>query len=271
MEDTEVVEAVSTITNPNPNNIPIPPNISLTAPVAMLDGNIDYTLNISPYEPDTEYNVVYIIDTSSSIEPPELQTIKNAYTDLTNFYINEGIAENINFGVVSFDIIPNAVEVPDPSDRANYGFYPDSSGDINLTADEALSAIDSLVTAKRAGTRYYDGLNRADQFLLNSPKNPFFTTGIGYFFTDNQNISDRFDMLTKARDVRELANLQSIALVPDVNDPNLPGSVFGRDVNWIDSTNQGAFIDNLSNLPTELLQSDLADDVAQGNIRFKSI
>ena len=78
-------------------------------------------------------------------------------------------------------------------------------------------------------------------------------------------------MLTKARDVRELANLQSIALVPDVNDPNLPGSVFGRDVNWIDSTNQGAFIDNLSNLPTELLQSDLADDVAQGNIRFKSI
>ena len=69
----------------------------------MLDGDIDFTLNISPYEPDTNYNVVYIIDTSVSIDAVELQTIKDAYTDLTNFYVDEGIADNINFGVVSYD------------------------------------------------------------------------------------------------------------------------------------------------------------------------
>ena len=85
VEVTEVVQAADTTANPNPNNINIPPTISLTAPVSMLDGDLEYTLNISPYEPATEYNVVYIIDTSISIEPSELQVIKTAYTDLTNF------------------------------------------------------------------------------------------------------------------------------------------------------------------------------------------
>ena len=104
----------------------------------MLDGDIDYTLHISPYQPDTQYNVVYVIDTSVSIDSAELQTMKNAYTDLTNFFVNQGIAENINFGVVSFDVLPNAF------DRDNYGFYPNSNGSLNLTADEAVEAIDSV-------------------------------------------------------------------------------------------------------------------------------
>jgi len=199
----------------------------------------------------TEYNVVYIIDTSISIEPSELQTIKTAYTDLTNFYINEGIAENINFGITSFD---------------TSGRFHTNTGNINLTGNEAITALQGLTIGSLAGTRYYEGLNRADTFLLNSPKNPFDTTGIGYFFTDGQNSGDRFDVLTKARDVRELANLQAIALVPDVNDPNLPSSIYGRDINWIDSANQGTFIDSISNLPAELLKSDLADSVESVNI-----
>ena len=225
----------------------------------MLDGDIDYTLSISPYESDTQYNVVYIIDTSVSIDATELQTMKNAYSDLTNFFVDEGIAEQMNFGVVSFDVLPNVL------DRANYGFYPNQEGGLNLTADEAISAIESLTTAYRAGTRYFDGLNKADIFLDNSTYDQNFTTNIGYFFTDGQNSGDRLDMMQKARDVRGLANLQAIGLVPDLNDPNLQDSLLYRDVNWIDS-NQGVFIDNFSDLPTELLKSDLADDVASVNI-----
>ena len=150
VETTEYIEVQSTIANPNPNDPPTPPTISLTAPVAMLDGDVDYTLNILPYEPDTEYNVVYVIDTSISIDAVELQTIKDAYTDLTNFYINEGIAENINFGVVSFD--------------SSGRFHTGSSGGRNLTADEAITALQDLTIDTRIGTRYFDGLNQADQF-----------------------------------------------------------------------------------------------------------
>ena len=263
VKDTETVEATSTLANPNPNDPPTPPYVSLTAPVAMLDGNVDYTLNISPYQPDTQYNVVYVIDTSVSIDATELQTIKNAYTDLTNYYIDLGIAENINFGVVSFDVLPNAL------DRPNYGFYPDSNGDINLTADEALVAIDSLVTTQRAGTRYYDGLDKAETFLLNSTYNPFQTTSIGYFFTDGQNSGDRLDMLYKAIDVRGLANFQAIGYYSNLN--TLTSSSFEiRDVNWIDS-NQGVFIDNINDLSTELLKSDLIDDVASVNILLDGV
>ena len=250
IETTEYVEVSSTIANPNPNDPPTPPTISLTAPVAMLDGDVDYTLNILPYEPDTQYNVVYVIDTSISIDAVELQTIQDAYTDLTNFYINEGIAENINFGVVSFD--------------SSGRFHTGSSGGRNLTADEAITALQDLTIDTRIGTRYFDGLNQADRFLLNSPYNPFNTTGMGYFFTDGQNSGDRFDMLLKARDARELANFQAIAYYSDL-DTLSSNSLKIRDINWIDS-NQGVFLDDISDLPTELLKSDLADDLELVNI-----
>ena len=247
VEATEFIGAIDTTPSPNPNDPPTPPNVTVSAPVAMLDGDVDYTLNISPYELDTEYNnVVYIIDTSSSIDSVELQTIKDAYTDLTNFYIDEGIAENINFGVVSFD--------------SSGRFHTGSGGDRDLTADEALVALQNLTTDTGIGTRYFDGLNQADQFLLNSRYNPFTTTGIGYFFTDGQNSGDRLDMLLKARDVRELANVQAFGF-----DPTDAFPLMERDINWIDS-NQGVIFDNIGNFSSELLKSGLANDVAEVNI-----
>ncbi len=245
-EDTETVQATDTTANPNPNDPPTPPYVSLTAPVAMLDGDVDYTLNISPYKPDIQHNVVYIIDTSSSIDAVELQTMKDAYTNLTNYFVAQGIAENTNFGVVSFD--------------SQARFSLDSGGSQNLTADEALAAIQSLTTDTGIGTKYFDGLNKADQFLLNSTFNPFFTTGIGYFVSDGQNSSDRLDMLLKARDVRELANVQAFGL-----DPNNAFPLMARDINWIDS-NQGVMLDSFSKLSTELNKSGLANQVAQVNI-----
>jgi RTX calcium-binding nonapeptide repeat (4 copies) len=102
VKDIEAVRAIDNTVSPNPNDPPTPPNVTITAPVAMLDGNVDYTLNISPYKPDTQYNISYILDTSASMDSGELQQAKNAYTDLTNYFINSGLAENINFGVVKF-------------------------------------------------------------------------------------------------------------------------------------------------------------------------
>lgn len=216
----------------------------------MLDGDIDFTLNISPYEPATEYNVVYVIDTSISIDPVELQTIKAAYTDLTNFYVDEGIAENINFGVVSYD----------SSGRT----YTNASSDQNLSADEALAALQNLTIDTRIGTRYYEDLNRAEQFLSNSTHNSSTTTGIGYFFTDGRNSGDRFDLLFKAKDARESANFQAIGYFPEL-DTFTSDSLEVRDTNWIDS-NQGVLIDDLSTLSTEILKSDLAGSVELVNI-----
>ncbi len=254
VEDTEFVEVTSTAANPNPNDPPTPPYVSLTTPVDMLDGDIEYTVNISPYEADTEYNIVYVIDTSDSIgfEDPNrlrLQTIQNAYTDLTNYYIDQGIAENINFGVVSYD---------------TSGRLHTVDGDQNLNANEALTVLQNLTVNTLSGTRYYDGLDKAEEFLLDSPKNTSETTSIGYFFTDGQNSGDRLDMLLKAKDVRELANFQAIGYFSDLSTLTSDSRKI-KDVNWIDS-NQGVFIDNLNDLSPELLKSDLADDVVQVNI-----
>jgi V8-like Glu-specific endopeptidase len=135
--ETETVKAVDTTPSPNTNDLPTPPYVSLTAPVAMLDGNVDFTLNISPYKPNTEYNISYILDTSASMDSGELLKAKNAYTDLTNYFINSGLAENINFGVVKFS--------------RNATLYK------NLTAEQAISTIQGLTSSPAIeGTEYDD-------------------------------------------------------------------------------------------------------------------
>ncbi len=55
--------------------------------------SIDYTLNISPLKPDLQYNIVYIIDTSTSMYTVELQTVKDAYADLTNYFVDNELGE----------------------------------------------------------------------------------------------------------------------------------------------------------------------------------
>lgn len=131
----------------------------------MLDGNIDYTLNISPYKPDTQYNISYILDTSASMDVGELQKAKDAYTDLTNYFIDNGLAENINFGVVKF------------SRNATPYF--------NLTASEAISTIQSLTSSPASeGTEYDNALYQGFNFLSQSPLDALNTTNIAYFVSD---------------------------------------------------------------------------------------
>ena len=239
-------------TNPNPfSNDPVtPPNLSITAPISMLDGDVDYTLNISPYKPDTEYNIAYIIDTSLSVDSEEFQVVKDAYIDLTNYFIEQELAENINFGVISFD--------------KQAAIQLDSHNERSLTASEAITAIESLTTATSIGTDYeaglWQGVNLLNSSSLqpSSPNNPDGATSISYFFSDGQSSSDRFNMLNTAKLLRKYSNVQAFGL-SHLN-PN-----FARNLNFIDS-NEGVIIDDNSQLATEIIKSGLEGSVAGVNI-----
>ena len=257
VEDTEFVQVASTIANPNPEDPPTPPNVTLSAPVAMLDGNVDYTVNISPYQPNTQYNVVYIIDTSASMDAVELQAVKNAYTDLTNYYVDSELAENINFGVVSFG--PDATK------------HTDSSGSQNLTADEAISVIQGLTATTAIGTNYTEALYQGFNFLASSPirtktsSNPGGATSISYFFSDGQHVDSPSNFTTRqteSKRLRRFSNVQAFGL--DDNPMDFSG-VQQNELDFVDS-NDGVIFSGASNFSSELLKSGLAGDVESVNI-----
>jgi Ca2+-binding RTX toxin-like protein len=253
--DTETVRATDNTVNLN--DPPTPPYVSLTAPVAMLDGNVDYTLNISPYKPNTQYNIAYIIDTSDDLTVPELDQVKSAYTNLTNYFINNGLAENINFGVVSV--------------YTQASIKLDAQGDRNLTGEEAISAINSLTPqsfSNTDGTNYKAGLEQGINFLDTSPlkpsssSNPGGTTNISYFFAEGGNLSSRSIMQTTAVTLRQKSNVQAFGF------PNINPTV-ERDISFIDS-NAGVIMNSHADLSTELGKSGLAgiDTVLYSNIAY---
>jgi|GEM_PF-2451261 len=116
------------------------PHISLAAPVAMLDGDVEYTFNISPFELNSQYNIVYIFDRSkSTASSAALQTTKDAYTDLTNYLVDNNLAENINFSLVSFSRYATIQE--------------------NLSANEIIAAIGNTTSeTQNVGTAYRDAM-----------------------------------------------------------------------------------------------------------------
>ncbi len=243
VEEAESEQSIDTTANPNPNDLPTPPHVSLTAPVAMLDGDVDFTLNISPYKPDTQYNISYIFDTSASMDAVELQQAKDAYTDLTNYFIDNEIAENINFGVVQFS--RNAIPY------------------FNLTADQAISTIQSLTTAPASeGTKYNDALYQGFNFLSQSPKNALNTTNIAYFVSDGRsqtNFSDPNDVsyVYDAQTLRRFSNVQAFGIDDGTNSA---GGVTQSQLNFVDSNN-GVIIGDASNLSAALNKSGLAGNV----------
>ena len=178
----------------------------------------------------------------------ELQQAKDAYTDLTNYYIDNGLAENINFGVVQF------------SRNATPYF--------NLSANEAISTIQSLTTAPASeGTKYNDGLYQGFNFLSQSPLNALNTTNIAYFVADGKSQTNFFDpndtsYVFDAQLLRNFANVQAFG-IDDGN--NAAGAVTQSQLNFVDS-NEGLIVGDAMNLSTELLKSGLASDVESVNI-----
>ena len=136
-------EAPSTSTNFFDPGIPI--QLGLTMPVSMIDGDAEYTVNISPFETNPQYNIAFIIDTSDSmnVDPTEFQNVKDAYTNLINYFKNNDIADDTNFGVVSFS--------------KNATLYAD------LTADEAINTIQGLTTASPIEGTHTKSINVGDR------------------------------------------------------------------------------------------------------------
>ena len=249
IKTTEYTEATDTTPSPNPNDLPTPPNVTLSAPVAMLDGDVDYTLNISPYQPNTEYNISYIIDTSASMDAGELQQAKDAYIDLTQYFIDNEIAENINFGVIQFS-------------RYATPYF-------NLTASEAISTIEGLTASTNAiaGTKYNDALYQGMNFLSQSAKDALNTTNIAYFVSDGRsrtNFYDPYDQpyVYDAMNLRRFANVQAFGIDDGTNSA---GGVTQSQLNFVDS-NEGLIVGDASNLSSQLLKSGLANKVQSVNI-----
>ena len=232
------------------------PHVSLTAPVAMLDGDVDFTLNISPFEQNSEYNVVYIFDRSSSTNSSAaLQTTKDAYRDLTNYFIDTDIAENINFSLVSFSRYATIQE--------------------NLSANEIIAAIENTTSeTQNVGTAYRDALTKADQFFANSALNRDNTTNLAYFVSDGRsypngsNYNDPYakSYHSKAIDLQEFAYVQAFGLDIPLNDGRANDNpAVASQINYVDS-NGGVIVTEASELTTEISQSGLAGDVQEINI-----
>ncbi len=225
-----------------------PPHVSLTAPISMLDGDIDYSLNISPYKPDTQYNISYILDTSGSMDAEELQTAKDAYIDLINYYIDTGVAENSNFSVISFSRFANPY--------------------FNLTAEQAISIIQSLTTAPTSeGTKYNDALHQGLNFLSQSPLDLLNTSNIAYFVTDGKSQTNFFDPsdVSYHQDAQNLRRFSHVQAFGINEEPNEPGAVTSGQLNFVDS-NDGVLVSDIANLSDELNKSGLATDVSEVKI-----
>ncbi|MGL5941796.1 MAG: hypothetical protein ACRC2S_15720 [Waterburya sp.] len=250
--ETETKQATDTTASPNPNDPLTPPYVSLTMPVEMLDGNVDYTLNISPYKPDTQYNIIYIIDTPLSMSVVELQAAKDAYVDLTNYFIDNGLAEDINFGVVSFG--SSAV------------IQKDSTGSQNLTANEAISAIRGLTTDNFIGTDYSEAFYQGVNFLTgsplgtSSPLNPGGTTSISYFFSDQRSYLNSYNRQDESKRLRRYSNVQAFGWDENLNNPSLADLVMKSEIDFADS-NDGVMMSSIADLSTELQKSGLAGKV----------
>jgi Ca2+-binding RTX toxin-like protein len=210
------------------NNGQLFASVSLTLPTFMLDGDADYTLNLSSVQ-GTQYNFVYIIDVSGSMGGTPLEQAKNAYISLTNSLIDSGIADISRFAVISF---------------SNSAF---STGAISPT--QVITTIQGL--SADGGTAFSDALGKAYQFLQALPEGG---TNLVYFLSDGV-AGDNFSSNASA--------LQSIA---DVRAYGIGDEIDFDQLNIVDS-DDAVFLSNASGLSAEFNNSGFsADDILSINI-----
>lgn len=135
--------------------------ISITSPVWMLDGDIEYTFTIGSPQ-SILYNFVYIIDTSSSVRGNAFKAAKDAYVGLTQFLVTSGIANRSRFSIIPFSNSASASGV--------------------VTASQAISIIQGLNAF--GGTNFNAALGKAAEFLSELPDTESGTSNIAYFLSD---------------------------------------------------------------------------------------
>jgi hypothetical protein len=95
-------------------------SLSITAPTYTSDGDGEYTVNIAAVEPDLEYNIAYMIDVSLSMTAAELQATKDAYIELTNFFVSQGVAESSTFAIIPYNGSASLYLSSNPSQVIDY-------------------------------------------------------------------------------------------------------------------------------------------------------
>ena len=156
---------------------------SLTMPVYMYDGDVEYTVTISSAGQGIQFNFAYIIDVSGSMDSivastgrTQLQEAQDAYIALTNFIIESEIASASQFAVIPFS-----------SGASPLG---------PLSPTETIAEIEGLTAG--GGTNFGPALNEAIDFFSGLPAG---ATNIAYFLSDGQG-SGASDDLQAFADVR---------------------------------------------------------------------
>ncbi|MGL5875135.1 MAG: Calx-beta domain-containing protein, partial [Xenococcaceae cyanobacterium] len=225
---------------PNPNDKNEFGVESLKIATSMLDGNVNYKFNFSAIPLDTQYNIAFIIDTSASMDATELQQAKDAYINLANHFINNGLADVSNFAVISFS-----------KNATSYA---------NLTATQAISTIQGLTATTGLGTQYNDALYKGLNFFTSSPLKG--ATNLAYFASDGKSVAyDHYDPWTgeflyqdptyhqDAKNLRSVANVQAFGLY----DSSDSGTVIQSQLDFVDSDHAVT----LSNAPGSTAASQL--------------
>ncbi|MEM9276142.1 MAG: Calx-beta domain-containing protein [Cyanobacteria bacterium P01_F01_bin.143] len=226
----------------NPNDLHAANYLGFTSPISMLDRDIEPTVHYSLVPPGEPYNIAFIIDTSASMSVEELAEVKDAYINLTNYFIDNEIAENSNFAVINFS--RNAVLQP------------------NLTAEEAITAIQGLTpsTNPLEGTEYNDALFNAQLFFLQSPLDIGKENNIAFFSSDGKAHNNsgplyHFDAIA----LRNIANVQAFGIDDGTNPA---GAVTESQLNFVDSDN-GLILSDASELTEAFGKSGLIDNIEE--------
>jgi Ca2+-binding RTX toxin-like protein/uncharacterized protein YegL/V8-like Glu-specific endopeptidase len=133
---------------------------SIEIPAFSWDGDVDYTLTLGLQDSGL-FNIAYIVDSSGSMSGTNIAETRDAYRSLTQFLIDEGIAEDSNFAVVDFDSSARLFA--------------------NLTAAQATATVDGL--AAGGGTSFGPALTTAEGWF-ESLGNVGNVTNVAYFLSD---------------------------------------------------------------------------------------
>ncbi|MGL5832323.1 MAG: malectin domain-containing carbohydrate-binding protein [Waterburya sp.] len=242
-ESSEVTQE-DTITDANPEKLSTSPYISLTLPVAALDRNVDYTLTVSSIKPSSQYNIAYIIDTSSNMNGQELQDVKNAYISLTNDLVDSDTEVNINFAVISFD--------------------QQVTSRRNLTAQEAIASIQKLQISSSSQAKYNQALEESYKFIEQSPLDKSTTPNIVYFSAKkqslaNESISDVDKYRQSIIDLQKHAHIKAFGIKNNLDNNN---KFISQKLNLIDS-DQAVLLNNSSDFTEAIQKTELSESIAE--------
>ena len=209
-------------------------SLSLAAPVQIFDGDAEYTVTLSAVEPDVQYNIAYMIDVSFSMTAAELQATKDAYIELTNFFIDEGLADNINFAVIPYNDSASLIEPATPAD--------------------VIATIQGLSTTS-GSTSFTPAFAEAKTFFTNAEDG---FTNIAYMTTDGQSLDNFYgsDLIALRSNLN--TNVQVLGFGDNLNAGQL---------NQIDS-DDAVILPDTSELTARLGDAGFADSVASVDVKL---